>query len=119
VFQSVPRSERNICDCRYETTFRQLMTQDSGEKHMFSKPKLFRFLIPVSAAALAMPIMAPVALAQGSSEKAIEEIITTGTRRDERSASDSSVPIDVISGQELVNSGTTELNELLRNTVPS
>jgi iron complex outermembrane receptor protein len=66
-----------------------------------------------------MPIMAPVASAQVDADKSIEEIITTGTRRDERSASDSSVPIDVISGQELVNIGTTDLNELLRNTVPS
>jgi iron complex outermembrane recepter protein len=86
---------------------------------MFSKPKWFRYLISASAAVLAMPALAPVALAQTDANKAIEEIITTGTRRDERSASDSSVPIDVISGQELVNIGTTDLNELLRNTVPS
>ncbi|MDH4047057.1 MAG: TonB-dependent receptor [Gammaproteobacteria bacterium] len=76
-------------------------------------------MISASAAVLALPFLAPVASAQQGSKEAIEEIITTGTRRSERSASDSAVPIDVISGQELVNIGTTDLNELLRNTVPS
>jgi iron complex outermembrane receptor protein len=67
-----------------------------------------------------MPVMSPVSLAQEAQPDAdVEEIITTGTRRSERSASDSAVPIDVIGGQELVNIGTTDLNELLRNTVPS
>jgi iron complex outermembrane receptor protein len=76
-------------------------------------------MISASAAALTLPVMAPVALAQQGADKSIEEIITTGTRRQERSASDSAVPIDVIGGQELVDIGTTDLNELLRNTVPS
>jgi iron complex outermembrane receptor protein len=87
---------------------------------MFSTPKVFRFLIPAAAVVFAMPVMSPVALAQApAADEEIEEIITTGTRRSERSASDSAVPIDVISGQELVNIGATDLNELLRTTVPS
>jgi iron complex outermembrane receptor protein len=64
--------------------------------------------------------MSPVAQAQQSgADEAIEEIITTGTRRAQRSASDSSIPIDVLSGQEFENMGTTDLNDMLRNTVPS
>ncbi|MCI0517394.1 MAG: TonB-dependent receptor [Woeseiaceae bacterium] len=86
---------------------------------MSSTPKVFRFLIPAAALVFAMPVLSPVALAQAPAAEEIEEIITTGTRRSERSASDSAVPIDVIGGQELVNIGTTDLNELLRNTVPS
>lgn len=86
---------------------------------MFRTPKLFRFLIPASAAALAMPIMAPVASAQQAADKTIEEIITTGTRRDERTASDSSVPIDVVSGEDFESIGTPDMDDMLRNTLPS
>ena len=52
-------------------------------------------------------------------DAAIEEIVTTGTRRSQRSASDSSVPVDVISGDEFENMGTADLNDMLRTAVPS
>ena len=82
-------------------------------------PKLFRFL-PLSAALLVAPGVGPVAQAQeGADNEAIEEIITTGTRRAERSAADSSIPIDVVSGQEFENMGTADLNDMLRTSVPS
>jgi len=61
-------------------------------------------------------------MAQGQNnadDEAIEEIITTGTRRAQRSAADSAVPIDVVTGQEFVNMGTSDLDDMLRNTVPS
>ncbi|MEX0708111.1 MAG: TonB-dependent receptor [Woeseia sp.] len=86
---------------------------------MLNVPKSFRWLLSVSAAILAVPVMSPVAMAQQGSDEAIEEIITTGTRRAERTVSESSVPIDVISGQELGNMGTADLDDMLRNTVPS
>ncbi|MCH8072665.1 MAG: TonB-dependent receptor [Proteobacteria bacterium] len=86
---------------------------------MLRLPSAFRFLIPVSAAFLVMPGLAPVAQAQAGADEAIEEIITTGTRRAQRSAADSAVPIDVISGQELQNMGTADLNDMLRTAVPS
>jgi iron complex outermembrane receptor protein len=68
---------------------------------------------------LAVAGLTPVAQAQEGSDEPIEEIITTGTRRAERSASDSSVPIDVVGGEELVNIGTHDLDDMLRTTVPS
>ena len=80
-------------------------------------PKLLRYLLPITAAALAMPVMTSVAQAQGADE--IEEIITTGTRRAARSASDSSVPVDVISGQEFENMGTADLDDMLKTAIPS
>lgn len=82
---------------------------------------LARAVVAPAFVLLFTPQLAPLALAQqrSASDEAIEEIITTGTRRSERSASDSAVPIDVIGGQELVNVGSTDLNELLRDTVPS
>lgn len=48
-----------------------------------------------------------------------EAIIVTGTRRTDRTVADSPVPVDVISGEELLNSGTTETNKLLNQLVPS
>ena len=48
-----------------------------------------------------------------------EQIIVTGTRRTDRTVADSSVPIDVISNEALLNQGTTETNRLLNNLVPS
>jgi iron complex outermembrane receptor protein len=62
--------------------------------------------------------LTPVAQAQGADE-AIEEIITTGTRRAERTASDSSIPIDVVSGAEFENQGWSDMDDMLRNTLPS
>jgi iron complex outermembrane receptor protein len=76
--------------------------------------------LPLFAAFLVAPGVGPVAQAQeGADDEVIEEIVTTGTRRAQRSAADSAVPIDVVSGQELENMGTTDLNDMLRNTVPS
>lgn len=85
---------------------------------MLKIPKLFRFILPVSALVLVAPGMSSVSLAQGADD-AIEEIITTGTRRAARTVSQSAVPIDVITGQEFENMGTTDLDDMLRNTVPS
>ena len=85
---------------------------------MLKMPKIFRFLLPLSAVVLAAPGFTPVAQAQGADE-AIEEIITTGTRRSQRSASDSSVPVDVISGTEFENMGTADLNDMLKMAIPS
>lgn len=48
-----------------------------------------------------------------------DAIIVTGTRRTDRTVADSPVPVDVISGDELLNSGTTETNKLLNQLVPS
>ena len=86
---------------------------------MLRLPRSFRFLIPVSAAFLVMPGLAPVAQAQAGADEEIEEIITTGTRRAERTQSQSAVPIDVITGAEFVNMGTGDMDEMLKNTLPS
>jgi iron complex outermembrane receptor protein len=76
--------------------------------------------LPLSAAFLVAPGIGPVAQAQqGADNEAIEEIITTGTRRAERTVTESSVPIDVISGEEFENMGTADMDDMLRNTVPS
>ncbi len=71
---------------------------------------------------LALALPATVVLPQQSfaqADEEIEEIITTGTRRDDRSAADSPVPIDVISGAEFQQNSSADVQDLLRTAVPS
>ena len=70
---------------------------------------------------LAMPMavaFSQQSIAQDGSEP-IEEIITTGTRRDARSADNTPVAVDVIGGDELRNQGDLDMSNLLRTSVPS
>ena len=48
-----------------------------------------------------------------------EAIVVTGSRARPRSATESMVPIDVISADEFTNQGETDVSNLLRNLVPS
>ncbi len=75
---------------------------------------------------LSLVLPASVALTQqafaadeGSEYEELEEVITTGTRAKERSITESPAPIDVISGDNFVNQGDTDLSNLIRNVVPS
>ena len=55
----------------------------------------------------------------GPAVRVQEEIVVTGTRLRQRSVTDSLVPVDVLSSDELSRQGSTELDMLLRNVVPS
>ncbi|WP_299581806.1 TonB-dependent receptor [uncultured Microbulbifer sp.] len=68
-------------------------------------------LLAMTIAAVSSPAVAEDAL--------LEEVITIGTRVEGRSATDSSAPIDIVTGDEFVNQGDGDLNNLLRNVVPS
>lgn len=91
------------------------------------KHKLISALaITVSTTALFVSAASPAhAQSSASQAEAQEEatgqdaIIVTGTRRTDRTVADSPVPVDVISGDELLNSGSTETNKLLNQLVPS
>lgn len=73
--------------------------------------------------ALAFATMPATAFAQDEDAASTADegdiIIVTGTRRTDRTIADSTVPIDVISSDALLNQGTTETNRLLNNLVPS
>lgn len=56
---------------------------------------------------------------QVGADEEIEEIVTTGTRRAARSATDAAVPIDVISGDDFIKQGATDMDALLRGAIPS
>lgn len=76
----------------------------------------------VSAAAIAAALVAAPAAAQDAPEDegaSNPDIIVTGTRRTDRTVADSPVPIDVIGGEALTESGFTEVNRLLNQLVPS
>ena len=64
---------------------------------------------------------AQVSHAQASDDEAYEEIITVGTRSAKpRSASDSTVPIDVLSGDDFNNlGGTADITDNMKASVPS
>jgi iron complex outermembrane recepter protein len=76
--------------------------------------------------ALAFALLAATpAMAQDSGGAAAEEgegaqtIVVIGSRRQDRTVADSAVPIDVIGGEALAESGYTETNRLLNQLVPS
>lgn len=74
--------------------------------------------VALIAALLASPVAVPAALAQEGAE-AIEEVVVVGSRRAGRTATDSPVPVDVVSGEDFENQGTSDMDDLLRNLLPS
>jgi len=82
---------------------------------MMVKHQKTALALSIAVATLVAPGFAPVAF--GAEE--IEEVVVTGTRRAARSATDSPVPVDVFSGSELQNQGTSDMDDLLRTLVPS
>jgi iron complex outermembrane receptor protein len=68
-------------------------------------------LLAMSASALAQ--------APDDDEETLETVSVLGTRSEARSATDSAVPIDIISADELHNTGSTDVLDQLRVLVPS
>ena len=58
-------------------------------------------------------------VAEFEEEIVLEEVVVTGSRAQARSVTESAVPIDVVSSEEIVKQGGTDLPDLLRNIVPS
>ena len=87
---------------------------------MINRPKMARRVLPTAIAlGLLVPAgFAPLALAQQADEM-VEEIVTIGSRRPQRSNTDSSVPVDVISGDEFVNMGFADMDDMLKTAIPS
>lgn len=71
-------------------------------------------LAPAFASSLAMS----GAMAQSSAD-AIEEVIAIGTRMEGRTATESLVPVDVISEEAIQNSGAVDTADMLRKLAPS
>ncbi len=82
-----------------------------------SRDSLLR--VALIGALLLSPAAIPAALAQQGAES-IEEVVVVGSRRSsDRSAKDSFVPVDVVTGEEFENQGVTDMDDMLRNLLPS
>jgi iron complex outermembrane receptor protein len=68
------------------------------------------------AALLAMPA---AHAQQAPAQPQLEQIIVTGTRVADRSATDTSVPVDIVTAETLSQQGVTELNQALSTALPS
>lgn len=74
-----------------------------------------RLALDVGAFAL---VLSPVAGAQEEPTE-LEQVVVTGTRVADRSATDTAVPVDVVAATALANVGVTELNQALSTALPS
>lgn len=81
-----------------------------------NKFRLNNLSLAVATHAALMAGAAPAALAQ---DQLTEEVIVTGTRMVGRSAADSPVPVDVISGADFRVNGSTDVQDMLRTQAPS
>ena len=69
--------------------------------------------------ALAVPVAMGLPLQVSAQDGDLEEVIITGTRVADRSAADSPVPVDVISGSDFRATASTDVQDMLRTAVPS
>lgn len=60
-----------------------------------------------------------VQAAESLEEANVERIIVTGSRRNDRTVSESMVPIDVLSAEDIAKTGQLEVSQVLSNLVPS
>ncbi|VVS95877.1 TonB-dependent receptor plug domain-containing protein [Erythrobacter sp. EC-HK427] len=88
---------------------------------MLTSRQSFRAGCAIAALAFASLSQSAIAQDTGSTDPAADEptIIVTGTRRTDRTVADSTVPVDVITSETLLNQGAVETNRLLNNLVPS
>ena len=64
--------------------------------------------------------VAPAAYGQqGGAAPELEEVVVTGSRAAPRTAMDSAAPVDVFSAQDFQDQGTSDINDLMRNLVPT
>ena len=83
------------------------------------KSRMFNHFI-IAFLAVSPITLQPVAHAQQAEATVIEEIVIIGSRRQEgRSQVDSLVPVDVFSGDDLSNMGSTDMDAALSNLIPS
>ena len=82
--------------------------------------KLIAIATP-AAIALLVSAAGPLAAEESGAEASstIEEVVVVGSRRRDRSASDSPVPVDVIGGDDFLAHGNTDLDDLVAALVPS
>ncbi|MCW8193627.1 TonB-dependent receptor [Proteobacteria bacterium 005FR1] len=79
-----------------------------------------RFLkTPLALAIGPVALLVSAAPLAQQAQTVIEEVVVTGSRGAPRTALDSTAPVDVFSATDFQDQGTADLNDLLRNLVPS
>ncbi len=73
-----------------------------------------RFIATAASSALLL-----LTQAEAAEDEPLEQVVVTGTRVANRSALDTAVPVDVVSGEQLQNVGVTEVNQALAAALPS
>ena len=101
---------------RGETKQPKVNYMDSRKVAGAGGPTIIAFTL-LTAGMIVVPASA-CAEAQATNE-ILEEIVVTGTRRQDRTVGESLSPIDVISGEEIDRQGFAEMDDLLRTNVPS
>ncbi|WP_024330175.1 TonB-dependent receptor plug domain-containing protein [Simiduia agarivorans] len=76
-------------------------------------------LTSLSVVALAGSLGAPLAMAQSDDLELLEEVVTVGTRTKPRSVTESPVPVDVINTRDMAKTGTSDMLDMLKGSVPS
>jgi len=71
------------------------------------------------AVALALPVVFALPAHTLAESSDIEEVIVTGTRVADRSAAESTVPVDVIRGSDFRENASTDIQDMLRTAIPS
>lgn len=73
--------------------------------------------------AISVPLMTTTSIQsfaqEQQAEDTVEKVIVTGTRMMNRSAADSPVPVDIISGDEFRQNSSADVQDMLRTAVPS
>lgn len=71
------------------------------------------------AAAIGQGVIVPAAAAQEAEVGTIEEVVVVGSRRPGRTVAESMTPVDVLNADSLRNQGATDMDDMLRNLIPS
>ncbi|MDH3614559.1 MAG: TonB-dependent receptor [Gammaproteobacteria bacterium] len=72
-----------------------------------------------TAVAISMALSSPAALSQETEDDLLEEIVTTGTRKQGQSPTETLSPIDVLAGAVLANQATFDMTDGLTKVAPS
>ena len=84
-----------------------------------NKSLRFRPSAICTAIAITLVLTSPAAFSQDSEEELLEEVITTGTRRQGQSPTETMSPIDVLAGTAISNQATFDLTDGLTKIAPS
>lgn len=73
----------------------------------------------VTAIAVALAAISGGTTPSFAQEEALEEIVTIGSRRQARSAADTTAPVDVISANDILDQASSDISDMIRTVVPS